>query len=216
MSAKGKISRLPFEIRKELNSRIRDGVPDVDILTWLNGLPEVRKTLEACDFGGGKEHRPEISSQNVSEYRRAGGPYEEWLAGEADVERMRRSTEMALRLAETSGGMVSKPLIAILAGKIDQAMDGASDEERSGLAKALTAVAGAEADMYRAMTDRERLQVQKTSMDLQRRKFRYAVCRDALRLFEDERARAIAEGKGGREEKIQQLLTFMEKAEKED
>ena len=57
-------------------------------------------------------------------------------------------------------------------------------------------------------------QVKKTK--LEEGKFRYLVARDALKLFEDKRARQIAEGTGSREEKIQKLLEFMEKAEQEE
>ena len=69
---RGKIARLPREIRQALNERLLDGVPQSTVLTWLNALPEVRSRL-ATDFAG----RP-ITKQNLSEWY-AGG-YTHWLA----------------------------------------------------------------------------------------------------------------------------------------
>jgi hypothetical protein len=215
MSAKGKISRIPATIRKQLNERIRDGVADVDILPWLNALPDVKRVLADSDFGG-KEHNPEISAQNLSEYRREGGPYLQWLRDEIEVDGAERRAELAMRLAEKTGGMVSKPLLAIWAGRIGKALDDVASEDQGALLKALTGMAIAEAGIYRAQTDRDRLAVQTQTASLEKDKFRYQVAKDALTLFEDKQARSIAEGKGSREEKIQQLLAFMEKAEKEE
>jgi len=215
MSAKGKISRLPASIRKQLNERIRDGVADVEIIPWLNALPDVKRILSESDFGG-KDHNPEITAQNLSEYRRDGGPYMQWLRDEAEIEGTERRAELALKLAEKTGGMVSKPMIAIWAGRIGKALDDVASEDQGALLKALTGMAIAEAGIYRAQTDRERLAVQSQATALDKDKFRYQVAKDALKLFEDKAARSIAEGKGSREEKIQQLLAFMEKAEKEE
>jgi len=115
MSAKGKIARLPFTVRQELNERKRDGAADVELLLWLNSLKAVKQALARCNFGG-VEHRAEILPANLSEYFRAGGPYEEWLAEETKVEGVERKAELALRLAEKAGGgMVSKPMLSILA-----------------------------------------------------------------------------------------------------
>ena len=69
---RGKIARLPREIRQALNERLLDGVPQSTVLTWLNALPEVRSRLTA-DFAG----RP-ITKQNLSEWY-AGG-YTHWFA----------------------------------------------------------------------------------------------------------------------------------------
>ena len=69
---RGKIARLPREIRQALNERLLDGEPQSTVLAWLNALPEVRSRL-ATDFAG----RP-ITKQNLSEWY-AGG-YTHWLA----------------------------------------------------------------------------------------------------------------------------------------
>ncbi len=69
---RGKIARLPREIRQALNERLLDGEPQSTVLTWLNTHPEVRSRL-ATDFAG----RP-ITKQNLSEWH-AGG-YSHWFA----------------------------------------------------------------------------------------------------------------------------------------
>ena len=62
----GKIARLPWRVREELNRRLLDGEPARRLAAWLNRLPEVRAVLRR-DFDG----RP-ISEQNLSEWKHGG------------------------------------------------------------------------------------------------------------------------------------------------
>src|SRR5580700_10403956 len=68
---RGKIARLPHAIREEINQRLLDGLPGVEILAWLNALPEVRDVL-AKYFNGSP-----ISEDNLSQWRHGG--YVGWL-----------------------------------------------------------------------------------------------------------------------------------------
>ena len=70
MTRNGKIARLPREIRNQLNQRLRDGEMAIQLVEWLNSLPEVQAVL-AAQFEGRA-----INEQNVSEWR-AGG-YRDW------------------------------------------------------------------------------------------------------------------------------------------
>ena len=45
MTGRGKIARLPVELREELNRRIRNGEPGTGLIEWLNGLPEMQAVL---------------------------------------------------------------------------------------------------------------------------------------------------------------------------
>jgi hypothetical protein len=63
MKCNGKIGRLPAHILEELYSRLRNGEPQVRLVVWLNGLPEVQAVL-AEHFAG----RP-IRQQNLTEWR---------------------------------------------------------------------------------------------------------------------------------------------------
>ena len=45
MTHTGKIGRLPWLIREELNRRLQDGHPGTHLVQWLNSLPEVQDIL---------------------------------------------------------------------------------------------------------------------------------------------------------------------------
>ncbi len=62
----GKITRLPSDLREQVNRRLADGQPASLILPWLNGLPEVQQLLKE-QF----DSEP-ISQQNLSAYRQYG------------------------------------------------------------------------------------------------------------------------------------------------
>lgn len=211
---KGKIARLPFELRQELNLKLRDGVPRHVILAWLNLKPEVAAALADAQFGGRRRARRQISAANLSEYCRDNGPYERWEREQENVDRVKTLSEYCVRMAEAAGGNVGERGVAIAAGKLLEVLETATSADAERLSKALSGLSEAESKALRARSDRERLAVQRQALDLERQKFRYAVARDALALFEDQAARAIAEGAGGREEKIQRLLEFMESKEK--
>ncbi|HEX4122467.1 MAG TPA: hypothetical protein VH619_17770 [Verrucomicrobiae bacterium] len=68
---RGKIARLPSNIREELNIRLDDGQEAGEILAWLNALPQVREIL-ANHFEGSP-----VSPQNLSAWRHGG--FQEWL-----------------------------------------------------------------------------------------------------------------------------------------
>ena len=85
MKRRGKIARLPREIRQELNERLQEEEVATSLAEWLNGLPEVQAILKA-DFEGAP-----ISEQNISEWRKGG--YEEWVQRE-------NALEVAVRLAQ--------------------------------------------------------------------------------------------------------------------
>src|SRR5258708_4599662 len=63
MSRPGKIARLPYDIREQVNCRLRDGEPAKPILQWLNQLSEVRAILDS-DFAGSP-----ISKQSLADWK---------------------------------------------------------------------------------------------------------------------------------------------------
>ena len=87
MTRKGKIARLPREIRDELNQRLDDGAQGKDLVEWLNGLADVKKVLSS-DFGG----QP-IIEQNLSQWKQGGFP---------DWQRQQERREAVSRLVEIS------------------------------------------------------------------------------------------------------------------
>jgi hypothetical protein len=82
MTRTGKIARLPREIRELLNRRLDDGEPGVQLVTWLNSLPEVQCLLKV-EF----EERP-VSEQNLSEWKQGG--YRDWLIQQETLELLGR------------------------------------------------------------------------------------------------------------------------------
>jgi hypothetical protein len=71
MSRIGKIARLPYSVRNELNQRLLNNEPGPDLVAWLNSREDVRAVLHA------RFESRAITEQNLSEWR-AGG-FEDWL-----------------------------------------------------------------------------------------------------------------------------------------
>ena len=77
----GKIGRLPYSTRQELNERLLDGEQGQALLDWLNAEPEVKECV-AKEFGGEL-----VTKQNLSAWRLGG--FAEWdrrreLLGQVD------------------------------------------------------------------------------------------------------------------------------------
>ena len=102
MSRPGKIARLPYDLRNQLNQRLDDGGPAKPLLAWLNSLPEVRAVLSA-QFDG----RP-INKQNLAEWKQSG--FLQWQA--------RRDALNLLRDLDEHQPPGAEPLIADLTDKL--------------------------------------------------------------------------------------------------
>ena len=92
MKRTGKIARLPHQLRDQLNQRLHNGEPGVDLIKWLNALPEVQALL-AEHFNG-----VPISPQNLSEWNNGG--FLDWLTTQELLEDAR---EFAANTAELPG-----------------------------------------------------------------------------------------------------------------
>src|SRR5262245_30416762 len=66
MARNGKIARLPFSIREELNQRLNDGDGGEPLLEWLNSLEAVQKVVVERFKG------VPIGAQNLTEWRQGG------------------------------------------------------------------------------------------------------------------------------------------------
>ena len=73
--ATGKISRLPREIREQLNRRLDEGEPGNRLVAWLNELPAVRALL-AAEFDGAA-----IREQNLTNWKQGG--FRDWRMEQA-------------------------------------------------------------------------------------------------------------------------------------
>ena len=70
MTRRGKIARLPRDIREEVNERLLDNEPGSELLPWLNALPRVKAVL--------KRHFKSIAidDENLSQWRKGG--FSDW------------------------------------------------------------------------------------------------------------------------------------------
>ncbi|MEZ0276468.1 MAG: hypothetical protein ACAH88_16280, partial [Roseimicrobium sp.] len=114
-SRAGKIARLPFAVREELNRRMEDGEAGVKVLEWLNGLPEVQAILRA-EFGG-----KAIGKQNLWAWRHG---------GYRDLVMRRDAMELALRFGEEG-----EEIEEAVAGQCDGPMVRWSDAGLAGTGK---------------------------------------------------------------------------------
>ena len=103
MTRTGKIARLPREIRNQLNRRLHDGEPGVQLVTWINSLPEVQAVLKA-EFD-----ERSISEQNLSEWKQGG--YRDWVLQQETLELLGRMADDGEELKQA----VKEPLTDRLA-----------------------------------------------------------------------------------------------------
>ena len=96
MKRTGKIARLPRALRDQLNQRLHNGEPGVDLIQWLNALPEVQALL-AEHFNG-----VPISPQNLSEWNQGG--FLDWLATQDLLEAAREFAADAAQLPGFTDG----------------------------------------------------------------------------------------------------------------
>ena len=134
MTRNGKIARLPRPIRDELNRRFQDGEPGVQLVDWLNGLPEVCRVLAEA-FGA----RP-ISEQNLSEWK-AGG-YRDWLARQETLSQARELAADAKELAQATDGRLTDHLATVLAARYAAALAGWNGEPTEEFRRQLRALRG--------------------------------------------------------------------------
>src|SRR5215475_5711202 len=102
----GKIARLSWETREEVNNRLHDGQSAKEILGWLNEEEEV-KLMVARDFEG----KP-VSEQNLSEWRQGG--YEQWVGQRELLEDVEESWAMAFDIGQVSGDDQVSMLVKVL------------------------------------------------------------------------------------------------------
>src|SRR5580658_2453780 len=85
-AGRGKIARLPDDIREQLNQRILDGHSASAILPWLNDLASAKDVL-AAQFAG-----EPVSAQNLSNWRIGG--YQHWLRDQKELCQIKSSAIM--------------------------------------------------------------------------------------------------------------------------
>jgi hypothetical protein len=165
MTRKGKIARLPREIREELNRRLEDGAGGESLLDWLNALPAVQSVV-AGQFAG-----VPISKQNLSEWRTGG--FAEWQARQEMMADARELAADAAELQAVTGGQLTDHLATVLGARYASALagwDGQPGEEFRQKLKVLRGMCQDIVELRRGDHSGARLQMDRERMEQKREK----------------------------------------------
>jgi len=120
MNHKGRIARLPREIREELNRRLTENENGGSLLRWLNDLPAANKML-AREFAG-----KAVTKHNLYQWRIGGFP--EWQARQDMLEQTRELVADAREANAATGGKLADHLATVLAVRYAAALSGWNGE----------------------------------------------------------------------------------------
>jgi hypothetical protein len=121
MTRNGKIARLPWKIREEVNHRLRDNVSGGAICKWLNGLPAAKTVCEEFARRRGCAESP-ITPNQLSEWRRGG--FQDWLREQQVLKSTREMARWSAKLAKDSGGELSEGAAVLLGGQLLKLLQG--------------------------------------------------------------------------------------------
>ena len=124
-SRTGKIARLPYKIREEVNRRLRDNVPGGKICKWLNRLPAARAVCAEFARRNGKEASP-INEKQLSEWRCGG--FQDWLRHAADAGGYARDDAVVDETGPECGGELSEGAVVLLSGQLLKLLQGMAGE----------------------------------------------------------------------------------------
>lgn len=198
MARTGKIARLPLAIREELNARLRDNESGQTLLAWLNSEEAVKAVLTK-QFNGDP-----INDANLSLWRQGG--FAEWLEEQEKVHRIEKLSELSLRLAKASGGNLSEGLLAIAAGKLQEALEAGCEvefDESTGketisgvpvdkLTAAVAKIRGMELEAQKLDVKKLEVAQKGQALDLETRKFNHLRVKSFIDWVVDEKAKEIA------------------------
>jgi hypothetical protein len=205
VTRKGKIAQLPFALRELLNQRLRDGQLAPKILPWLNGAAGLRG--RGC-----------INDGNISEWRQGG--YQDWLAGQEQVEKTRRLAEHCLRIAEAGGSAMALPasiagaqLMEVLEGLDPETLKAAVGDDPENWLKTLEILARlqrSKADERMADQGEKKLEQNARKLSLAEQTLQLKTCELFLEWYANKRAAEIAENQALKPDvKIAQLRELM-------
>lgn len=198
MGRPGKIERLPLALRDELGERYLNGASFKEIAAWINNEPEAIKRWE-LHF----KDNPKLDDENLSAWKRDGGFArwkEQFVTGQL--------AERCFKIAQASGGNITRGAAAILGGQIlagvEALADGTADltgddaekpdrtETLVKLAMALKMTAEAEAIPLKTGMAQDQAKRAQASLDLDKAKFQRTTCEMFVKFYNDKVARDIA------------------------
>lgn len=191
--------------------RLRDNESGQTLLEWLNG-EEVVKQVLAKSFNG-----EPINDANLSIWRQGG--FAEWLEDQDRVHRIEKLSELSLRLAKASGGNLSEGLLAIAAGKLQEALEAGCEveiDEASGkevisgvsvdkLTAAVAKIRGMELEAQKLKVKKVEVEQKGQALDLETRKFNHLRVKSFIDWMVDEKAKEIATSDMAADTKLEAL-----------
>lgn len=197
---RGKIGRLPADLREEVCRRLHDGGTAGQILAWLNARAETLAVL-AEHFDG-----EPVSPQNLSDWRTGG--YRDWLSRRERVENLKTLSSYALDLAKAGGG-VGEGAAAVAGGRILEMLESLDEDNVGKLVGALASLRTSEASAINARVAQARLAQKDRELQLAEARFQRQTAEMFLKWYADQEARTIAasrEDAGAKMEKLVQLM----------
>ena len=187
MARQGKIARLPFEVREEINRRLLDNESGEKICGWINHTQGLRGAAA-------------ISAPNLSVWRSGG--FKEWMEGQEKVERTKKLADYCLRLAKAGGGSMDLPA-AIAGGQLMEVLEDFDPTELKALLKekpetylgvlgTLARLQTSKAGERKSMQGDVKLAQNERTLRLAEDKYQRETCRLYLKWREDKRAEEIA------------------------
>ena len=202
---KGKIARLPWTLREQVNHRLLNGETYPTIAAWLNAQPEVRQILED-QFGG-----QDINAQNLSNWRTGG--YAAWLAEREEIESTKALTAFSAQLAEAAGDLPTSGAKALATGRILTKLHSlgqdADLETLDTLILGLTRLAKADTAAATVKLNQVRNTQAQRQLELSEAKFQRETARLFIQWSKDEKAREIANRPGDPELNMDALITHI-------
>ena len=183
---RGKIAKLPADLRMEVNRRLHDGQPANQIMPWLNSHDRVRPILDT-QFKG-----ENINDQNLTEWRQGG--FMDWLD---ERERLDALKELSLFAGEAvkSGGSLADGAAAVAAGRLISAIEGADDEQLLKISAAIASLRGGDADIKRVQLLEERVKQTGRKLEFDEKRWRMRTVELVMEYLSDaESMRAISQG----------------------
>jgi hypothetical protein len=122
-AGRGKIARLPDDVREQLNQRLLDGHSASAILPWLNGLAPVKEVL-AAQFAS-----EPVTAQNLSNWRIGG--FQHWLRDQKDLSQIKKFGDHAAGLSSTYHHNLAAGTLTVASARIFQSLQSTIDEPLS-------------------------------------------------------------------------------------
>ena len=199
MTRKGKIARLPRDLREQLNRRLDDGEPQTNLVEWLNSLPEVQTVLTA-EFKG----HP-ITDGNLSEWK-AGG-FREWQQHQEERELLQEMDADSAELNPASPTRLTDLLAHRLAARYIVAVQASNPVNADGTPdlKPLRELCADIVALRKGAHSAERLNLEHEWLVLEQQKFRHQTVDAIKKAAADPAIQATLYGAGNNDEKTNAL-----------